>query len=342
MAMDDQKWFSVDPVVEKRDLKAYKEHRVNVVYAQPKIDNKAPKFNPYDYLKTWNLIEDAKRTEEIDKENIALLKNINIIVRCGGKVDCWNRRVTFKSNAESKEPWNRKIRRENKELLDKIRLIKSQYALGDFLRDWKRIEKKGKKMTKYPTTWKEPRFIELEIPGSIPKEPGQLRVQRPRCFFDILIAETNRNLGRIVFELYSDVLPRTCGNFEALCRGEKGLSYKGTPFHLILPGYWCQGGDVTKFNGSGGASIYGDSFEDENFDLRHAGPGVLSMWSSGKDSNNSKFNLTFAKLVTMDGERVVFGRVVRGLGNLYKIEEMGAKSGKPLKTVIVSRCGVLS
>lgn len=93
---------------------------------------------------------------------------------------------------------------------------------------------------------------------------------------------------------------------------------RNTPFHRIVLGYWCQGGDVTKFNGSGGTSIYGDSFENENFNLRHAGPGILSMCNNDNTSD-SKFNLTFRHLNTMNGKHVVFGKVVSGLSNIYKV-----------------------
>ncbi|XP_076648810.1 uncharacterized protein LOC143356757 [Halictus rubicundus] len=119
-------------------------------------------------------------------------------------------------------------------------------------------------------------------------------------------------------------------------------SKRNTPFHRIVSGYWCQGGDVTKFNGSGGASAFDNLFENENFDLRHAGPGILSMCGNSENKNDSKFNLTFRRLETMDGKYVVFGKVISGLSNIYKIEEFGTKTGKPIKTIIISNCGIIS
>lgn len=95
--------------------------------------------------------------------------------------------------------------------------------------------------------------------------------------------------------------------------------YRHTPFHRIVAGYWCQGGDVTKFNGTGGTSIYGDSFDNENFELRHVASGVLSMCPNDNGRNDSKFNLTFKRLETMDGNRVVFGRVIAGMANVHKV-----------------------
>ncbi|KOC70678.1 E3 SUMO-protein ligase RanBP2 [Habropoda laboriosa] len=144
---------------------------------------------------------------------------------------------------------------------------------------------------------------------------------RTRCFFEIQIESKGdkQKLGYIQFELYDDVVPRTCANFAGLCRGYNGLSYKNTPFHRIVSGYWCQGGDVTKFNGSGGISIYGESFENENYNLRHAGLGILSMCSENENTSNSKFNLTFRQLKTVDGKHVVFGKVIAGLSNIYKV-----------------------
>ncbi|KOX75221.1 Peptidyl-prolyl cis-trans isomerase A [Melipona quadrifasciata] len=163
---------------------------------------------------------------------------------------------------------------------------------------------------------------------------------RTKCFFEIEI-QGDQKLGSIQFELYDDIVPRTCANFAELCRGYNSLSYKNTSFHRIVSGYWCQGGDVTKFNGSGGRSIYGESFEHENYNLRHAGPGVLSMCSETENASNSKFNLTFRKLETVNGKYVVFGKVIAGLSNIYKIEEFGTKTGKPFKTIIISNCGIL-
>lgn len=139
-----------------------------------------------------------------------------------------------------------------------------------------------------------------------------------RCFFDIEVVKPNRKLGRIILQLYTDIVPRTCANFIKLCKGVDEISYKNTPFHRIISGYLCQGGDVTNFDGSGGISIYGGDFEDENFKLKHTSPGILSMWNNGKHTNNSKFILTFKKLEVLDGKNVVFGKVIDGLPIIYK------------------------
>lgn len=132
------------------------------------------------------------------------------------------------------------------------------------------------------------------------------------------IVKPKRKLGRIIIELYSAIVPKTCHNFLGLCSNTNELSYKKTPFHRIISGYLCQGGDVTERNGTGGKSIYGGNFEDENFKLKHNEPGILSMYNTGKNTNNSIFNLTFKKLQILDGKNVVFGRIINGLANIYK------------------------
>ena len=170
------------------------------------------------------------------------------------------------------------------------------------------------------------------------------KIVRPKTFFDIKIDDNN--IGRIVFELFTDWVPKTSENFRALCTGEKGegkskkpLHYKGSKFHRIIPQFMIQGGDFTRGNGTGGESIYGERFEDESFEIPHQIPGLISMANAGPNTNGSQFFITTVPCPWLDGHHVVFGRVIEGIDVVKEIEKQGSPNGVPKAICEIYNCG---
>ncbi|XP_057963988.1 peptidyl-prolyl cis-trans isomerase CYP40 [Malania oleifera] len=169
---------------------------------------------------------------------------------------------------------------------------------------------------------------------------------RPRCYLDISIGGELE--GRIVVELYNDVVPKTAENFRALCTGEKGigpntgvpLHYKGSRFHRVIKGFMAQGGDISAGDGTGGESIYGLKFEDENFELKHERKGMLSMANAGPNTNGSQFFITTTRTTHLNGKHVVFGKVVKGMGVVRSMEHVAIGDNDcPTHDVIIADCG---
>ncbi|CAG9311510.1 unnamed protein product [Blepharisma stoltei] len=167
-----------------------------------------------------------------------------------------------------------------------------------------------------------------------------------KVFFDITIDDKYE--GRIIFGLYGKVVPKTVENFRALCTGENGvngegipLHYKGSTFHMIVPGLMIQGGDFTRGDGSGGESIYARRFDDENFALSHKAAGILSMGNLGPNCNSSLFIVTTKPAPLLDGRNVVFGEVIEGYDVVKKIESKGSLDGTQSAKVVISDSGEL-
>ena len=170
--------------------------------------------------------------------------------------------------------------------------------------------------------------------------PTEQNPKNPVVFLDIKIGEKEKQ--RVEIELFNDKVPKTCDNFRCLCTGEKKITYKGNIFHRVIKDFMIQGGDIENADGTGGKSIYGEKFEDENFYYAHSREGLVSMANSGKDTNNSQFFITLKATPWLDEKHVVFGRVIKGMEVVKEIAELKTvEDDKPEIDVVIENCGEL-
>merc|ERR1711907_308147 len=190
-------------------------------------------------------------------------------------------------------------------------------------------------------------FSQYSMISKIIRRGFATQTNRPKVFFDIEI--NGKATGRMTFELYSDITPKTSENFRQLCTGEAGtaksanvpLHYKDSIFHRVIPGFVAQGGDFTRGDGRGGESIYGSRFPDENFNMKHEGVGKLSMANAGPNTNGSQFFITYASLPHLNGKHTVFGELVDGMKVLKEMERYGGggQMGTPTGRIVIVDCG---
>lgn len=184
---------------------------------------------------------------------------------------------------------------------------------------------------------------EKKLRKIIKRKKEKIRIKEPEPKEDLVFMDigiNNKHIGRIIILLFSDVVPKTCDNFRVLCQNTNKLSYRGSPFHRIINDFMIQGGDFTRENGTGGMSIYGNKFADENFDIPHSEPYLLSMANSGPNTNGSQFFITTNETPHLDGKHVVFGRVVEGTDLIDKLNEVETEpSDKPIDDIRILNCG---
>jgi peptidylprolyl isomerase len=191
--------------------------------------------------------------------------------------------------------------------------------------------------------WRYVRWLRIAAASALDRSLQDLPEVSQTVFFTVSIDGVEA--GRIEIGLFGGIVPRTAANFEALCKGDRRagstrLAFAGSSFHRIIPSFMIQGGDFTNADGTGGMSIYGQTFPDENFTLKFDRKYLVAMANAGPNTNGSQFFITTAKTPWLNGRHVVFGTVVSGFDVVDKIEAVGSPSGAPEATVTIVQAGL--
>lgn len=328
----------------QEDLTAYNFHLNRVFNAKCYIDAKPPDIHSLTYyLQIHRLHKDDERCYKIDRDNKILLQRIMEINKKGGDVDNINEDAfinlsQWRKNRVKMLEIDKENRRVHRVLCD----TNPYYPKKEHSSEWKLFVSRMKLAAKFPigifkrTSLDDRLCSEPSISGDLEKYS-----ERPLCFLEFQV-EKGEYLGKIIVELYKDHVPVTVQNFIELLNGAPGLRYRGCPVHRIVKDRFLETGDITRGNGTGGTSIYGESFDEENHSLKHTKAGVLSMVRiDSTEKNNSRFCITFMNMQEWDKKNVVFGKVVQGAHVLTKLSSYGRTIGKPLRTIRISGCGTL-
>ncbi|RZF46870.1 hypothetical protein LSTR_LSTR008251 [Laodelphax striatellus] len=302
-----------------------------------KIDNNAPFFYPSYYFSTSKIGNVMTRMNDIMMKNKQLVININTCYRTTRFVDdSRNRLKNLKKAVElrrkEREGRLESIGKENIIIMNRIKGAKSSY-------NQERLQTSRLQDIKQKSAHSKSRLKNYEKWSILPEGELSDPSRRVTCFFDITIDKIKR--GRLLFEIYCDIVPKTAKRFISLCDSDFFPTYRKTTMHQVFSGFFCLGGELNNFLEKNNREM--GYFPDENHALEHAGPGVISMFNSKQNKNCTKFLITFKKLTTLNGRFVVFGRLKnkKSLNVLEMIEEFGTKSGYPKKEIVISDCGVL-